>query len=122
MILKLSCYVVDDEPHCVHLLEDYIAQTDALELIGTSHNPLVAIGEIKSLQPDIVFTDINMPYMSGLVMAEHVDPAIQIVFVSANFKSSFVAIDWKNHLYLSKLLTYKRFMDVVTQIRIRKNK
>jgi DNA-binding LytR/AlgR family response regulator len=64
MILK--CLIIDDEPMARKLLQEYIEETDFLELIGTAENPLKATSLISTLEPDLVFLDINMPKMSGL--------------------------------------------------------
>jgi DNA-binding LytR/AlgR family response regulator len=108
---------VEDMPSSLDLVSGYILRTDDLELAGTATNPLIALEEIKTLKPDVVFTDINMPEMSGIALAGLVDDFAQIVFISGEYQSSYKNMDWKDYLYLQKMVTYNRFLEIILQIR-----
>jgi YesN/AraC family two-component response regulator len=64
-------YFVDDEPLVLHdiinnpLFADYGYQT-----VGSSTMPIKAVTEIKKLNPDVVFTDLQMPECSGVDLVE----------------------------------------------------
>jgi DNA-binding LytR/AlgR family response regulator len=64
--MKLNCLIIDDEPIARKLLQEYIEETDFLDLVGTAENPLKAAGLISQLEVDLIFLDINMPKMNGL--------------------------------------------------------
>lgn len=73
MDLKLTVYIVDDEPMAVRYLETILKGTALdLEVIGTAPNGVKAISDIARLHPDFVFVDISMPVMDGLQMSEEV--------------------------------------------------
>lgn len=79
-----TALLVDDEPN----LTDYLARRLAelwpeLEIIGTAVSGRQALAMSEELAPDIIFLDIQMPGLSGLQVAEALDPEIRVVFVTA---------------------------------------
>ena len=55
------------------------------EVIGDAENGKEALEKIDQIEPDVVLTDIRMPYMDGLSMAEAIrqrHPSIKIVIFS----------------------------------------
>ncbi len=85
--MKLTVYIVDDEPMAIRYLEMLLKGTALeLEVIGTAPNGVKAIPEIARLHPDFVFVDISMPVMDGLQMSEEVlkqNPAQKIFMLTA---------------------------------------
>ena len=78
-----------------------------MELVGSVNNALSACEIIKSEDVDILVSDVNMPYMSGLELArialEH-KPNILIIFVSGYQEFSYVqqALLLKAYSYVLK--------------------
>lgn len=55
------------------------------ELIGTSPNGFDAMEKSERLRPDVVMTDVRMPYMDGLDLGEKVSailPSVRLIFIS----------------------------------------
>jgi len=76
--------VVDDSAFMRRLLTD-ILEAGHVEVIGTARDGLDAIRKVRSLQPDLITMDIEMPTLDGLqaierIMRDHPRP---IVVVSA---------------------------------------
>lgn len=71
--MKLTVYIVDDEPMAIQYLETLLIGTNLdIKVIGTAPNGVKAIPEITKLHPDFVFVDISMPVMDGLKMSEEI--------------------------------------------------
>ncbi len=69
----ISIYIVDDEPMAIRYMEMLLEECGwPYEIAGTQTNSTKAYYEIRTLKPDIVFTDISMPVMNGLELAEKV--------------------------------------------------
>ena len=69
----LRIYIVDDEPMAIRYLQMLLSRTvNQPEICGTETNSARAYYDILKKKPDLVFTDISMPVMDGLALAEKV--------------------------------------------------
>ncbi|WP_342648152.1 LytTR family DNA-binding domain-containing protein [Mucilaginibacter sp. CSA2-8R] len=112
-----TCYIIDDESHAINILNSYINQTPGLELIGSNDNPVNALQEISALQPDIVFTDIEMPLLSGTEVSKHFDKKIKIVFTTAHPGFALEAFELGSYDYLLKPIKYQRFLQCIQRLK-----
>jgi two-component system chemotaxis response regulator CheB len=62
--------IVDDSSLMRQLLTQILSSDPELEVIGTAEDPFVAREKIKSLNPDVLTLDIEMPRMDGLTFLE----------------------------------------------------
>src|SRR5271154_5382866 len=62
--------IVDDSSLMRQLLTQILSSDPELEVIGTAGDPFVARDKIKSLHPDVLTLDIEMPRMDGLTFLE----------------------------------------------------
>jgi two-component system, chemotaxis family, protein-glutamate methylesterase/glutaminase len=68
---KLRVMVVDDTIVYRKAVSDIIGEIPGVELAGVAHNGKIAIAKLKTLKPDILTLDIEMPEMNGIeVLAE----------------------------------------------------
>ncbi len=65
MDVPLRAIIVDDEPEVIANLENLLLECPRIELIGTIGSAKNAIEQIELLQPDLIFTDIQMPEKNG---------------------------------------------------------
>ncbi len=82
---KLRTILVDDEPNnnkvLRYELNRYCPEVEVIEVCSSAKSGIKAIVQQK---PDLVFLDINMPYISGLEMLEMFqDPDFDVIFVTA---------------------------------------
>lgn len=82
----LKLFIVDDEFSVREGLANYIDWSPYnIEIIGLAENGLIAFESIKEVQPDLIITDIKMPHMDGIELANKIRkhyPNIEIVFLS----------------------------------------
>jgi two-component system LytT family response regulator len=112
-----TCYIIDDECHAINILNSYIDQTPGLELVGSNENPVNALQEISALKPDIVFTDIEMPLLTGIEVSKHFDKKIKVVFTTAHPGFALEAFDLGSYDYLLKPIKYQRFLQCVQRLK-----
>ena len=65
---KITCYIIDDEHLSQEILEEYVEKVPFLVLKGTFMSPLEATSQIEEDKPDLLFLDINMPDLDGLIL------------------------------------------------------
>jgi two-component system, chemotaxis family, protein-glutamate methylesterase/glutaminase len=64
--------IVDDSATMRGLIKAVLSQDPDIEVIGTAADPLEARAAIKSLNPDVITLDIEMPNMNGLEFLEKI--------------------------------------------------
>ena len=62
----LRVLIVDDEALARQRLEDLLRHQENVEIVGFADNGEAAIHSIRSLKPDLVFLDVQMPGATGI--------------------------------------------------------
>ena len=76
--------IADDEPPLArHLQHQLAALWPELEFTPIARNGVEAAEQIAALEPDLAFLDIQMPGLTGLEVAQGIEGATQVVFVTA---------------------------------------
>lgn len=70
--MKIRVLVVDDSAFMRKVITDMVHLQKDIEVIDTAKNGQEAIDKIKSLKPDVVTLDIEMPIMDGLTALERI--------------------------------------------------
>jgi two-component system, LytTR family, response regulator len=84
--MTIRVALVDDEQPFIDELSYLLGKYPDIEIVAAFTNPLTALESIENIKPDVVFLDIDMPYMNGLELALRIQeqcPGIIIVFVTA---------------------------------------
>ena len=63
---KIRVLIVDDSALVRQLLSGMLASDPDIEVVGTAQDPYVAREKIKSLNPDVLTLDVEMPKMDGV--------------------------------------------------------
>jgi two-component system, LytTR family, response regulator len=114
----LRVLIVDDEPLARQRIEDLLAKEENVQVIGTAASGPDAVDAIRSLNPDLVFLDVQMPGMSGIEVAETVgDDMPPIIFVTAYDKFAINAFDLAAVDYLLKPFDDERFAQAFARVR-----
>jgi two-component system chemotaxis response regulator CheB len=64
--------IVDDSAFVRQVLSEILSSDPSIAVVGTAPDPLVAREMIKTLNPDVVTLDIEMPRMDGLAFLEKI--------------------------------------------------
>jgi two-component system, chemotaxis family, chemotaxis protein CheY len=84
--IKATIVVVDDDSMMREMLK-LMLRGESYSVVGEASNGQDAIAQCKSLKPDLVLLDINMPKMSGLDALDAIlklDPAPIVLMMSAD--------------------------------------
>ncbi|HEY0141861.1 MAG TPA: response regulator [Thermoanaerobaculia bacterium] len=113
--------VVDDEPIARRGLRRLLEAESDLEIVGEASSGANAIDQIESLNPDLVFLDIQMPEMSGLEVVSAVGPQAMpaVIFVTAFDRYAIEAFDLNAADYVLKPVDPERFQRALARARQR---
>lgn len=103
--------IVDDEQLATKHLKNVLNTTGVVDIIGKFNNSVQALEEIKKLNPNLIFLDIEMPGMTGLELAKKIrkfNLNSYIVFVSAYEKYAIKAFELGVTDYIMKPYTIDR--------------
>jgi two-component system chemotaxis response regulator CheB len=78
---KIKVMIVDDSAVVRQVVSQALASDPGMEVIATASDPLFALDKMRSLWPDVLIVDIEMPRMDGItfikkIMAERPTPVV----------------------------------------------
>ena len=111
----MRALIVDDEPIARKVLREELEFLDSIEIVGEAQNGESALVQISSVNPDIVFLDIQMPVMTGFELIDRLTgghlPAI--VVVTAYDQHAIRAFEAGAVDYLLKPISQQRLLQAV---------
>lgn len=112
---KISCYIVDDEPLALSLVEGYVNKTPFLELQGKFSSALACSAAINDNPPDIIFLDIQMAELSGIDFAKIMSDKSRIIFTTAFQQYALEGYKVNALDYLLKPFSYSEFLQAANK-------
>lgn len=114
----LRCIIIDDEPHAILGLQNYIEAIPELKLLASYTDPVIALKEIhKVATVDIIFMDIDMPKISGIELAKEIRSITgKLVFTTAHTKYAYEAFEANADAYLLKPYTMGKFVITINKL------
>jgi two-component system LytT family response regulator len=111
--------VVDDEPLARERIKRFLAAESDLELIGECAEGREAVAAIRTLKPDLVFLDIQIPELDGfgVLKAIALEQMPAVIFVTAYDRYALQAFDVNALDYLLKPYNRERFRKAVERAR-----
>lgn len=115
---KIKVILVDDEESArnilKHLLHNFCPNVN---LLAAYTNVNDAVEGIKTLKPDLVFLDIEMPHKAGYEIVDYFDQVdFEIVFITAYEKYAIKAFEVSAVDYLLKPIEIERLKESVTRV------
>lgn len=123
--MALSILIVDDEPLARQELEYLLQAADDVTIVGQGTNGIEAVSLIESLQPDLVFLDVQMPGLDGFAVLKKLLhrklPLPEVVFATAYDQYAVRAFEVNAVDYLLKPFNEKRVLQTLEKARARRN-
>ena len=110
MTPRIKCIITDDEPFARKGLQGYIGQIDFLELRGVCENALELNSLLKKGPVDLLFLDIEMPYLTGIEFLKQLPAPPRVVFTTAYEKYAVQGFELEVLDYLMKPISFDRFL------------
>ena len=109
--MELTCWIIDDEPLAIELLESYVAKTSFLKLTGSYSSAMEAMQDSTTQSVDIIFLDIQMPEISGMEFAQFIKDETRIIFTTAFSEYALEGYRVDALDYLLKPISYTKFLE-----------
>ena len=113
-----TALIADDEPHLATYLQSLLAKAwPELQVVAVAKNGIEAAERIAALQPDVAFLDIKMPGLSGLDVAQGIEGATRVVFVTAFDEFAVAAFEQQALDYVLKPVKAERLARTVERLK-----
>ena len=118
---EIKTIIVDDEPLARRGLRQLLASHTDFKVVAEARNGVDAISAVRSLDPDLLFLDVQMPEPDGFGVLKEIGPAQMplVVFVTAYDDFAVRAFDAYALDYLVKPIQEKRFIKAIERVRER---
>jgi DNA-binding LytR/AlgR family response regulator len=114
---KISCFIIDDEPLALDLLEKYIHKTPFLNFQVRCASAIEAMGILNSIKTDLIFLDIQMPELSGIEFSRLVGSETKIIFTTAFSEYAIEGFKVNALDYLLKPFNYEEFLKAAYKVK-----
>src|SRR5262249_45889775 len=114
----IRALIVDDEPIARRRIKRLLASEADIQVAGECGDGRSAIEAIRTLAPDLVFLDVQMPEADGFAVVRTIgDSMPAVVFVTAFDEYAVAAFEVHALDYLLKPFNQKRFYRTVKRAR-----
>jgi two-component system LytT family response regulator len=108
--------IIDDERLARTELKKLLQDFPEVEVIGEASNAAEGLEKIESLNPDIIFLDIQMPGKTGFDMLTELERAPHVIFTTAYDEYALKAFEVNALDYLMKPVEPKRLADALQKM------
>ncbi len=108
----MKCIAIDDEPIALSVITQYCSRLEDMELT-TFTDPVAGLEAIRDSAPDLLFLDIEMGDVHGVVFAKEVPASTHIIFTTAYSKFAIDGYDLGVVDFLHKPFSFARFTKAV---------
>jgi len=114
--IEITCIITDDEPIARKGLRGYIEKIGSLKLIGECEDVFQLNDRIRISPPDLLFLDIEMPYLSGIDFLASARRPPYVIITSAYEKYALRGYEFDVVDYLLKPITFERFLKSINKV------
>jgi DNA-binding LytR/AlgR family response regulator len=120
--MALRTLIVDDEPLARQVLREELEETGGISIVGEAENGERALERIRTLAPELVLLDIQMPVLDGFEVLRRLrGPLPSIIFVTAFSEHALKAFEVGAADYLLKPVRAERLRQAVERVRAGRN-
>jgi len=112
----MRAIIIDDERLARTELRKLLQEFPEVEIIDEATNAEEGIAKIDSLNPDLIFLDIQMPGKTGFDMLAELDRTPHVIFTTAYDEFALKAFEVNALDYLLKPVEPKRLADAILKL------
>lgn len=114
---KIKCIVIEDEPLAAKVTADYISQVPFLGLQGIFKNGLLAAEFLRDNNTDLMFLDIELPKLKGMVFLKALSNLPSVIITTAYHQYAVEGFELSVTDYLLKPFSFERFLVAVNKVK-----
>ncbi|WP_026997005.1 LytR/AlgR family response regulator transcription factor [Flectobacillus major] len=114
-MLIYKCVILEDDSIAQKILETNIKRLPHLDIVQVFSNPIEAIPILHQGKVDILFSDIEMPEISGLDLIKTLETPPQVILTTGHSDYSMEAFDVGVTDFLLKPFSFERFLKAVNR-------
>jgi len=118
----IKAILIDDERLARNELKKLLAAFPEIEVIAEAANASEGIEKMESLNPDLIFLDIQMPGKTGFDMLAELDRVPYVIFTTAYDEYALKAFEVNALDYLLKPIEPKRLADSILKLHSQEEK
>lgn len=112
----MKAIIIDDERLARNELRKLLQDFPQIEVVDEASNAKEGIEKIETLQPDLIFLDIQMPGKTGFDLLAELEKAPHVIFTTAYDEYALKAFEVNALDYLLKPIDNKRLADAVIKL------
>lgn len=115
----MTAILIDDEPNATEALTNMLRMTAPdVEVIGVANDPFLGIEKLRTMPPDLLFLDIQMPHMTGFELLEKLGKvSFPVIFTTAYDQYALQAFKVSATDYLLKPIDLDELEAAVDKVR-----
>ncbi len=114
--MNLTCYIIDDEPLAIEVIENHVSKIDGLEVAATFQNAVKAFQALREQKVDVLFLDIQMPRLTGIEFLKTLKNPPKVIFTTAYREYALEGFELDVVDYLLKPISFDRFLRAVDKV------
>ena len=118
---KYNCFIVDDEPLAIEVIENHLSKFQNFEIVGSYIDSIEAFMQYKKTNVDLLFIDIEMPDFNGLEFIKSLKNKPEIIITTAYRNFAVQGFDLNILDYLVKPISFERFIQSIDKFIDKKN-
>lgn len=118
---KIRAIIIEDESFCIETLKWELQQNcPEVELVASCQNGAEGLKAIAEFNPDLIFLDIEMPYMNAFEMLQQVSEInFDIIFTTAYDQFALNAIKFSALDYLLKPVSSQELRAAIDKLSVK---
>jgi DNA-binding LytR/AlgR family response regulator len=114
--MKIRTLIVDDEPHAIEVIENYLQNFSQMEVAGKCNDAIQAFQLLQQKPVDLMFLDIKMPGINGTDFLRSLKSPPKVIFTTAYSEYALEGFELNAVDYLLKPVSFERFMRAMDKV------
>lgn len=106
----IKAVAIDDEPIALKVIENFCKDVDFISLEKTFSDAKEGLKYLNKFPVDLLFLDIDMPYMNGIELYKQLKQDTMVIFITARADYAVEGFNLMAVDYLLKPFSFERFL------------